>query len=223
MQDGLNYIADENSQILILGLFPSEITLEICKQTGVKDDYYLNFSNRFWEVIKKVIPNTNETTLKTINEKGHKYRKNILLQNGIALWDIIKSCEKTKEKSSSNSTIVIETAVPNNISEFLAKHKNIKCVCFNGQDAYKDWCNHLDIKIHHNRKPEWKIWYDKFKPWLLKEYFPNIKFEQLDSTSPSNNGNFNNYIPQWENVLNEHIIKPTKNKTIIIKKSKDKN
>lgn len=220
MQDGLNYVADENSKILILGVFPAEETLDKCKLIGVKDDYYLNFNNRFWEVIKKVIPNINETTLKMINEKGYRYRKNILLQNGIALWDIIKSCEKTKKKSSSNNDIVIETAVPNNISKFLTKYKNIKCVCINGKGVYEDWCNNFEISSHC--ESEWETWYSKFKPWLLKEIFPNINFIWLYSTSKRvKESTFN--MDKWESVLKKYIIKPTKNKTMIIKKSKDKN
>lgn len=78
---------NQNSKILILGSFPSVKSREA-------KFYYSYKYNRFWKVVSKVI-NCEEPS--TIEEK-----KRILLENNIALWDVIESCNI---QGSSDSTI----------------------------------------------------------------------------------------------------------------------
>jgi len=90
---------DENSNILILGSFPSV-------KSRKQGFYYGHPQNRFWRVVSVVFGC--ETPL-TISEK-----KAFLLSNGIALWDVIATC--SIEGSSDSS---IENAVPNDIGIIL--------------------------------------------------------------------------------------------------------
>ncbi len=75
---GFPPVHDKNSRVLILGSFPSVKSREIAF-------YYGNKQNRFWKTIcgffKENIP-------ETVDEK-----KEFLLRNNIALWDMATSCE----------------------------------------------------------------------------------------------------------------------------------
>lgn len=106
----------ENSKILILGSFPSVKS----RETGF---FYGHPQNRFWRVVAAV---RNETVPETTAEK-----KSFLLRNGIAVWDVIKSCDITGSGDSS-----IKNAVPNDISVIL-KTAPIERIFCNGAASYK--------------------------------------------------------------------------------------
>ena len=109
-------VYDENSKILILGSFPSVKSRE-------KGFFYGHPQNRFWRVVAAV---RNEAVPQTIAEK-----KSFLLRNGIAVWDVIKSCDITGSGDSS-----IKNAVPNDISVIL-KTAPIERIFCNGATSYK--------------------------------------------------------------------------------------
>ena len=109
-------VYDENSKILILGSFPSVKS----RETGF---FYGHPQNRFWRVVAAV---RNEAVPETIAEK-----KSFLLRNGIAVWDVIKSCDITGSGDSS-----IKNAVPNDISVIL-KTAPIERIFCNGAASYK--------------------------------------------------------------------------------------
>ena len=71
-------VYDQNSNILILGSFPSVKSRE-------ESFFYGHPQNRFWRVISAVFE---EDTPSSIEEK-----KSLLLRHGVALWDVIASCE----------------------------------------------------------------------------------------------------------------------------------
>lgn len=107
-------IFDKNSEILVLGSFPSVKSRE-------NNFYYAHPQNRFWRVVASVyscpVP-------KTVEEK-----KNMLLSNKIAVWDVIKSCEIT---GSADSTI--KSVIPNDLTEILSV-ADIKKIYANGKTA----------------------------------------------------------------------------------------
>lgn len=109
-------IFNHQSKILILGTFPSVISRKY-------DFYYGNPQNRFWKVISAI---TNSPLPITVEEK-----KNLLLNNQIALWDVIKSC--TIKGSSDNS---IENVVPVDLS-YITSHSPITNLFANGSMAFK--------------------------------------------------------------------------------------
>ena len=112
----LKPIYDENSRILILGTFPSVESRE-------SQFYYSNPRNRFWKVISEVLK-YNEGN--TINDK-----KNMLINNKIALWDVIESCEITGSSDSS-----IKNVVPADLAIIL-NSANIERIYANGDKAFK--------------------------------------------------------------------------------------
>ena len=109
-------VYDEQSEILILGSFPSVKSREA-------KFFYGHPQNRFWKVISAVYGCECPVTI------GDK--KKMLLENHIALWDVISECEITGSSDSS-----IKNAVPNDFSKIF-ETANIKKVFCNGTTSYK--------------------------------------------------------------------------------------
>lgn len=109
-------VYNKNSEILILGSFPSVKSRE-------GQFFYHHKQNRFWKVLSAVV---NDVLPETIDEK-----KEFLLRNHIAVWDVIASCDI--EGSSDSS---IKNAVPNNFLDIL-KAAPIRQIYTNGGTAYK--------------------------------------------------------------------------------------
>ena len=109
-------VYNKNSQILILGSFPSVKSRE-------GRFFYHHKQNRFWKVLSTIV---NDVLPEAIDEK-----KDFLLKNHIAVWDVIASCDI--EGSSDSS---IKNAVPNNFSDIL-KAAPIRKIYTNGGTAYK--------------------------------------------------------------------------------------
>ena len=77
---------DENSRVLILGSFPSVRSRE-------QNFFYGHPQNRFWKVVAAVF---GQPVPQTVEEK-----KLLILDNGLALWDSIASCEITGSSDAS--------------------------------------------------------------------------------------------------------------------------
>lgn len=117
---------DENSKVLILGSFPSVKSRE-------QMFFYGHPQNRFWKVVSAV---TGKPLPETIEEK-----KALLLSSGIALWDVIASCEI--EGSSDSS---IKNAVANDLTGILG-NAEIKQIFVNGKTAEKYYNKYIRDKI----------------------------------------------------------------------------
>lgn len=116
---------NENSKVLILGSFPSVKSRE-------ENFFYGHPQNRFWKVLSKVL---GYKTPQTIDEK-----RELLLECGIALWDVIASCEITG--SSDNS---IKDVTANDISVILDA-ADIKKIYVNGKTAEKYFNKYIKNK-----------------------------------------------------------------------------
>lgn len=117
----------ENSKILVLGSFPSVKSRE-------EGFFYGHPQNRFW----KVIANAFDTpTPQNIEEK-----KALLLSNGIALWDVIHSCDIVGSSDSS-----IKNVVPNDISKIL-KTASIEKIITNGKKADSLYKKYIEPKFN---------------------------------------------------------------------------
>lgn len=119
-------IYDENSKILILGSFPSQKSRE-------QRFFYGHNQNRFWRVLSGVL----ETSVpQTIPEK-----EEFLLSHGIALWDVIASCEITGSSDSS-----IKNAIPNDLS-IIFSIADIKQIFVNGKAAENFFNKYIKDKL----------------------------------------------------------------------------
>ena len=106
----------KNSKILILGSFPSVKSREA-------EFFYGHPQNRFWVVIAAVL---GKEKPKTIEEK-----KRLILENDLALWDVIGSCEIV---GSADSTISNVTA--NDLSVIIS-NSSVDRIFVNGKTAEK--------------------------------------------------------------------------------------
>lgn len=109
-------VFDENSKVLILGTFPSVKSRE-------NQFYYGHPQNRFWKVIAGL---TESEVPQTIEEK-----KKLLLEHGIAIWDVIESCDIIGSSDSS-----IKNVVPADIERVVSNSK-IQNIYANGGTAKK--------------------------------------------------------------------------------------
>lgn len=109
-------VYDENSEILILGTFPSVKSRE-------NNFYYGHPQNRFWKLIAGL---TKESVPETIEEK-----KALLLKHHIAIWDVVQSCDIIGSSDSS-----IKNVVPADIAKIL-KESSVQRIYANGDKAYR--------------------------------------------------------------------------------------
>ncbi len=123
---GFDPIFDENSRVLILGSFPSVKSREQCF-------YYGNPRNRFWTILSEAF---GEVLPKTIEDK-----KSLCLRHGVALWDIVTSCDI--EGSMDADIRNYRTA---DLSGVLENSQIEKILC-NGKTAY-----HITLSVYHGDK-----------------------------------------------------------------------
>ncbi len=107
-------VYDKHSNILILGSFPSVKSRE-------QGFFYGHPQNRFWRVLAAVY---GDEVPQTVEEK-----KEFLLQKGVAVWDVIASCEILGSSDSS-----IKNAVPTDLSDILV-HAPVRRIYVNGKKA----------------------------------------------------------------------------------------
>lgn len=107
---------NENSRILILGSFPSVKSRE-------QMFFYGHPQNRFWSLAAKIF---SCEVPKSVDEK-----KKLALKHGIAMWDVISSCEIEGSADSS-----IKNVKANDLSQIL-EAADIKSIYVNGKTAEK--------------------------------------------------------------------------------------
>lgn len=119
-------IYDEHSKILILGSFPSVKSRE-------EGFFYGHPQNRFWKVLAAIYQ---VQTPETIEEK-----KEFLLQNKIAVWDVIQSCDIVGSSDSS-----IKNVIPNDLNQILQK-SSIEKIFVNGKKALQLYKKYIEPAI----------------------------------------------------------------------------
>lgn len=118
-------VYDSNSKVLILGSFPSVKSRE-------EGFFYGHPQNRFWKVLAFVL---HCDIPKTIEDK-----KKMLLQNNIALWDVIFSCDIVGSSDSS-----IKNVMPNDICKIIAETEITKIIT-NGKKADSLYKKYIEEK-----------------------------------------------------------------------------
>ena len=149
-------ISNQDSKILILGTMPGAMSLKL-------NQYYGHEGNSFWKLIFSIFNKSFST--------NYEERKDILLQNNIALWDVLKACER---EGSSDNAILLEES--NDFISFFNKHPNIRLIAFNGQNA--------------------ETYFYKYS-----KYRPDVEFITLPSTSPTNTWKrFDEKLLEWSKI-----------------------
>ncbi len=135
---GLPAISNAEARILILGSMPSSESL-------LQQHYYAHPRNQFWNIISAVLAIDPPLT-----RMPYAAKKASLLQNSIALWDVIHSCQR---EGSLDTSIVFESITVNNFADFFAQHPQLEAVLFNGRKAQQIFENlvYPDLSIEHHK------------------------------------------------------------------------
>jgi hypoxanthine-DNA glycosylase len=155
-------ISSPDATILILGTMPSV-------QSLAANQYYGNPRNAFWKIIF--------TLFNTPLSVDYEQRKNVLLKNRIALWDVLEVCIRPGSLDSA-----IEQELPNNFNSFLKTHPNITHIYFNGQKAAAYFKQYIKLKNEYH-------------------------LVTLPSTSPANAGkSFDQKLKEWGVIQQKQIV-----------------
>jgi hypoxanthine-DNA glycosylase len=139
-------VSNADARVLILGSMPGKKSLQ-------ESQYYAHPSNAFWKIMGELVGAKPDIS--------YEDRLRILKSSGIALWDVLASCER---KTSLDSHIRNESA--NDFTLFFARHPHITQVFFNGSKA--EQC---------------------FRKFVQdKQALPPLRFYRLPSTSPAHAG-----------------------------------
>ena len=167
--DGFAPIVSGNSSVLLLVTMPSETSL-------LRQQYYGHSRNAFWPIM---------SVLFDFDPKlCYQRRKEVLVENGIAVWDVLQSCNRL---GSLDSSIKLATIKTNDFAGFFTEYKCIKRVFFNGRMAEK---------LYHK--------------WILptlNHRFSYLEYQYLPSTSPAFASlKFEQKIEAWK-VIKQYVVK----------------
>jgi TDG/mug DNA glycosylase family protein len=115
-KSGLPPVVDLNTEILILGTLPSDMSI-------AAEQYYANPANDFWKLIGSVLN-------QTFTGLSYEDKIELLKANRIGLWDAFRTCVRPGSMDSDitehelNDFEMLKNIAP-----------NIKLVCMNGRKA----------------------------------------------------------------------------------------
>jgi len=114
---GFPPVAKQSARVLILGSMPGVASLE-------KEQYYALPQNAFWRVMSDLFGAHAELT--------YEERLQTLVNKGVALWDVLKTCYRP---GSLDSSIVASSIEVNDFEALYQIHTSIRHVFFNGKKA----------------------------------------------------------------------------------------
>ena len=145
--DGFAPIVSEQAKVLILGTMPGAASL-------LKQQYYGHPRNAFWPIMAALFG--------AHVELDYQQRKDVLIDNGIAVWDVLQYCRRP---GSLDANIDMASIRVNDFIGLFTRYPLITQVFFNGATAEKMYKRHVQA--------------------MLDNYFPNIEYRRLPSTSPA--------------------------------------
>ncbi|KRD40003.1 DNA-deoxyinosine glycosylase [Lysobacter sp. Root916] len=108
-------VATADARVLVLGSMPGEASLAATR-------YYAHPQNRFWPIMGALVGATPALP--------YEQRLQRLLDAGIALWDVLASCERVGSLDTA-----IRAPQANDFAGFFAAHPRVATVLFNGAQA----------------------------------------------------------------------------------------
>lgn len=124
MITGFPPISRPDAMLLILGSMPGRESL-------AQQRYYAHPRNGFWPIV---------STLFNLDTTDYEQLVQQLLQNRVAVWDVLKACFR---KGSLDSDIDGKSIVSNDFQRFYIDHPQIHRVFFNGAKAESIYRKHV--------------------------------------------------------------------------------
>jgi hypoxanthine-DNA glycosylase len=155
---GLPPIIADGARSLILGNMPSVMSL------GAQE-YYANPRNAFWRITGDIFGFDAAAP--------YDIRTAALTANGIAVWDVLRSCRRI---GSLDSAVEPDSMVANDFRQFFDRHPQIRRVFFNGAAAEKNF----------NR---------------LVRVAPDLEYCRLPSTSPAQTMRYAEKLAAWQDAI----------------------
>ena len=126
-------IEPPQARVLILGSMPGVASLNARQ-------YYAHPRNAFWPIMSALFGASPELP--------YQERVAILQAQGIAVWDVLASCERP---GSLDSAISTTSMIPNNFGEFMARHSHVRHLFFNGGTAEQSFRRHVLHQLDADR------------------------------------------------------------------------
>ncbi|HET7667082.1 MAG TPA: DNA-deoxyinosine glycosylase [Mycobacterium sp.] len=155
---GLRPIIGKRAEALILGNMPSVMSL------GAQQ-YYANPRNAFWRIAGDIFG--------FAASAPYEERVSTLTANGIAVWDVLRSCRRV---GSLDSAVEPNSMVANDFGQFFEQQPRITRVFFNGAAAEKNF----------NR---------------LVRVAPDLDYLRLPSTSPAQTMRYADKLAVWREAV----------------------
>ena len=123
--EGFPPIARRDARVLILGSLPGQESLR-------RRQYYAQPRNAFWPIM--------EALCGAGPSLAYRARARRLAAAGLALWDV---CASAHRAGSLDASIDPKSVIVNDFATFLAAHRSIRLVCFNGRTAAALYRRHV--------------------------------------------------------------------------------
>lgn len=118
IKQGFSAVVDENTEILILGSLPGDVSL-------MKHQYYGHPGNDFWRLLGRAIG-------ENLQDMDYNSRLEILKRHRIGLWDVFKAGDRAGSEDSK-----IKDEEINQFSKLKEMAPKLRLVCFNGKKSGK--------------------------------------------------------------------------------------
>ncbi len=156
-------VSTPQARTLILGSMPGGASLRA-------GEYYAHSRNLFWPILGELVG--------AHPSLPYALRLRHLTDAGLALWDVLQSCERD---GSLDASIAPATIVPNDFTAFFARHPHIERVFFNGAMAETSFRRHV-LKS-------------------LPAQLAGLHLQRLPSTSPANAAcSFADRLAAWREI-----------------------
>lgn len=121
---GFPPVSRPDARILILGSLPGERSIR-------EQQYYAHPQNAFWRIMRELFDIDGDYASRCLG----------LVENGIALWDVLQSSERP---GSLDASIKLAGAAANDFSAFFTEHPDIRLIALNGRKAEQLFARFVD-------------------------------------------------------------------------------
>ncbi len=118
---GLPPVIAPDTRVLVLGSFPGAASL-------AARQYYAHPRNHFWPILQEIF----DSTQRRVVLCSYENRIEWLLSQGVGLWDVYASCERTGSLDSA-----IRNAEVNDFAALAARCPNLRAIAHNGGESFR--------------------------------------------------------------------------------------